>query len=139
MEQANCIFCKIIKDEIPSTKVYENENLISFLDINPVNIGHTLIVPKKHFNNLYDTPDEILCEMMKLTKKLSVAIRNAIEADGINIEMNNEKTAGQLVPHAHSHIVPRFEGDGFTHWHGKRLYAEGEMDEVAEKIKAKIK
>ncbi len=135
----DCLFCKIIKGEIPSAKVYENENIIAFLDLHPVNIGHTLIVPKNHYDNLYDTPDEIICEMMKLTKKLSIAIKNSMHADGINIEMNNEKSAGQIIPHAHWHIVPRFGDDGFTHWHGKRPYKEGEMSEVVDKIITALK
>ena len=134
----NCIFCKIITGELPSVKIYEDEELYAFLDINPVNIGHTLVVPKKHFENLYETPDEILCEMTKLTKKLSINIKNALKADGINIEMNNDKPAGQLVPHAHLHIIPRFEGDGFTHWHGKRPYNENEALEIAKKIREKL-
>ena len=87
-----------------------------------------------HYENIYTTPTKILCEMMEITKQLSIAIKTAMKADGINIEMNNEKIAGQLVPHAHLHIVPRFEGDGFTHWHSKRPYNEGEAAKVAEKI-----
>ena len=139
MEKNDCVFCKIIKGELPSSKVYESYNTLAFLDINPVNIGHTIVIPKKHFNNLYDTPEEFLCEMMKITKNLSIAIKSATKADGINLEMNNDRAAGQLVNHIHWHIVPRFEGDGFTHWHGKRPYNEGEMSEVAEKIRKEIK
>ena len=77
--------------------------------------------------------------MMKIAKNLSVAIKSATKADGINLEMNNDRAAGQLVDHTHWHIVPRFEGDGFTHWHGKRDYNEGEMSEVSKKIKIEIK
>ncbi len=130
----DCLFCKIIKREIPSTKIYEDRNIFVFLDINPVNIGHTLVVPKDHWENIYTTPTKILCEMMEIAKQLSIAIKTATKADGINIEMNNEKAAGQLVSHAHLHVVPRFGDDGFTHWHGKRPYNEGEMQEVADKI-----
>lgn len=130
----DCIFCKIIKREIPSTKIYEDKNIFVFLDINPVNIGHSLVISKDHYENIYDTPTKILCAMTETAQQLSVAIKIALKADGINIEMNNEKIAGQLVPHAHLHVVPRFEGDGFTHWHGQRPYNEGEMEKVAEEI-----
>src|SRR6476620_7470467 len=122
----NCLFCKIINKEIPSDIVYEDADMIAILDINPVNIGHTLIIPKEHHLNLYELSDELLGKMAVAAKKLSIAIKHTMKADGINIEMNNDPVAGQLVPHAHIHIVPRFEGDGFTHWHGKRKYFEGE-------------
>lgn len=131
----SCLFCKIIAGEIPSTKVYEDDNVLAFLDIHPVNIGHTLVIPKAHHTNLYETPDEDLARMIAVVKKLSIAIKKALNADGINIEMNNDPVAGQIIFHAHLHIVPRFSGDGFTHWRGARGYNEGEMAEVSEKIK----
>ncbi len=130
----DCLFCKIIAGEIPCTKVYEDETVLAFLDIHPVNIGHTLIIPKTHAANLYDTPDITLAHMMSVTKKLSIAIKSALNTDGINIEMNNDSVAGQIIFHAHMHIVPRFLGDGFTHWNGARGYRESEMAEVAQKI-----
>ena len=130
----DCLFCKIISGEIPSTKVYEDEQCYAFLDINPVNIGHTLLVPKTHSENLYTVADEDIAHMAVVLKKLSIAIKKAVGADGINIEMNNEPVAGQLIFHTHLHIVPRFEDDGFTHWRGARGYNDGEMQEVAEKI-----
>lgn len=130
----DCLFCKIIAGEIPSSKVYEDNTCYAFLDINPVNIGHTLLVPKEHSTNLYETSDEDLARMAPVIKKLSVAIKSAVGADGINIEMNNDSVAGQLIFHTHIHIVPRFEGDSFTHWQGARGYKKGEMQEVAKKI-----
>lgn len=132
---ASCLFCKIIAGEIPCTKIYEDDTVLAFLDINPVNIGHTLVIPKAHHINLYETPNDDLAHMMPVIKKLSIAIKSALNADGINIEMNNDTTAGQLIFHTHIHIIPRFQGDGFTHWHGTRGYNEGEMEEVGEKIK----
>lgn len=131
----NCIFCKIISGEIPAQKVYEDNEILAFLDLNPVNIGHTLVMPKKHFMNLYDTPDETLAVMAPVIKKISIAIKTALGADGINVEMNNDGVAGQLLFHTHVHIIPRFEGDGFVHWRGARGYRDGEMAEVGEKIK----
>jgi histidine triad (HIT) family protein len=129
----NCIFCKIIKKEIPSDIVYEDENFIAFLDINPINKGHTLVVPKEHSTNLYDMSDKIAKEIFPLIKKLATAIKKAVGAEGINIGMNNEAAAGQLVMHSHIHIMPRFKGDGLRHWPGKKL----EKDEM-QALKAKI-
>ncbi|HBH71777.1 MAG: Histidine triad family protein [Parcubacteria group bacterium GW2011_GWC1_42_11] len=134
----SCLFCKIIAGEIPSSKVYEDDNVLAFLDIRPVNIGHTLVIPKNHHINLYETQDEDLSRMIAVIKKLSIAIRNALNADGINIEMNNDPVAGQIIFHTHIHIIPRFKGDGFTHWHGARGYNEGEADEVIQKIKTRL-
>ena len=131
----SCLFCKIIAGEIPCTKVYEDDTVLAFLDIHPVNIGHTLVIPKAHHANLYETPDETLAHMMPVVKKLSIAVKGALNADGINIEMNNDPVAGQIIFHSHLHIVPRFSGDGFTHWRGARGYNEGEVAEVSEKIK----
>ncbi len=131
---SDCIFCKIVKGEIPADRVYEDENCLAFLDITPVNPGHVLLIPKKHYENLYDLPDEILGKMAPIIKKLAIAMKKAVDAEGINIGMNNERPAGQLVNHAHFHIMPRFSGDGFQHWHGQP-YKEGESQEVASKIK----
>lgn len=129
-----CLFCKIISNEIPCTKVYEDDIVLAFLDIHPVNIGHTLVIPKAHHTNLYDTPNETLAHMMTVAKKLSIAVKSALNADGINIEMNNDPVAGQIIFHTHLHIIPRFSGDDFTHWHGARGYNEGEETEVSHKI-----
>lgn len=129
-----CLFCKIVSGEIPCTKVYEDDTVLAFLDIHPVNIGHTLVIPKKHYPNLYETPNETLAHMMIIVRKISIAIKKALNTDGINIEMNNDSTAGQIIFHTHIHIVPRFQGDGFTNWNGSRDYREGETVQVAEKI-----
>lgn len=131
---ASCLFCKIIAGEIPAKKIYEDDTVLAFLDIHPVNIGHTLVIPKAHFANLYDTSDETLSHMMTVVKKLSVAVKGALNADGVNIEMNNDAVAGQIIFHTHLHIIPRFSGDGFTHWRGARGYREGEDIEVVQKI-----
>lgn len=134
----SCLFCKIIAGEVPSAKIYDDTSVVSFLDINPVNIGHTLVVPKKHFATLHDIPDETLTPLMQTVRRLADAIKAAVNADGINIEMNNGEAAGQIIHHAHIHIVPRYKGDGFTHWKGARGYADGEIQEVLGKIKSEI-
>lgn len=132
--EAECIFCKIVKREIPASIIYEDEDVISFLDIFPVNIGHSLVIPKKHFENMFETPEDVLGKMMIASKKIAKATKEQLRTNGTNIVINNEKAGGQLVFHVHLHIIPRFDGDGFEHWHGKRPYQEGEKEEVVKKI-----
>ena len=133
----DCFFCKIIAGRIPSSKIYEDDNVFAFLDINPVNPGHTLVIPKEHTPNLYEISDEDLCKVIKVVKTLSITIKKVLNADGINLEMNNDAIAGQLIFHAHIHIVPRFEGDELKHWPGKH-YEGGRQEEIAEKIRKAI-
>jgi len=130
----NCIFCKIIKGEIPSDKVYEDEATLAFLDISPVNIGHTLVIPKKHYVNIYETPEDVMMHLMKTVKKVSHGIKDGLKADGINVAMNNDPAAGQVVFHSHIHVIPRHANDGFGPWQGKRLYKEGEKETITKKI-----
>lgn len=130
----DCLFCKIIAGEIPATKIYEDEKTFAFLDINPVNPGHTLIVPKKHSENIFDIEKQDLCAIAETSKKIAQAIKKGLNPDGINIINNNQPAAGQVIFHYHTHIIPRFENDGFKHWHGSS-YKEGEGNDVAEKIK----
>lgn len=134
----DCLFCGIIKEIIPAEKVYEDTDFLAFLDINPVNIGHTLLVPKSHAENLYEIPDATLAHIAPVIKKLSVTIKSVMHADGVNIMMNNDRAAGQLIPHAHVHIIPRFSGDGFTHWKGNRKYENGEIAQTGESIRKSI-
>jgi histidine triad (HIT) family protein len=129
-----CIFCKIAKKEIPADIIYEDTGVLAFLDISPVNIGHTLVIPKEHFVNIYETPEDVLAGMMKAAKLISKAIKSETKADGINITMNNDPAAGQIIFHSHIHIIPRLEKDGFGMWHGRRPYNEGEKEQVAKKI-----
>jgi len=130
-----CIFCKIVKGEIPCYKVYEDPKFVAFLDINPINKGHTLIIPKKHFETILDIEKEQFGEIMKLTKKLSEAIIKAIKADGFEICINNKKAAGQLVPHLHVHIMPRFKNDGLKFDWPTKKFSQVEMQNIANKIK----
>jgi len=121
--------------EIPSTKVYEDEHTMAFLDINPVNPGHTLVVPKEHYKNIFDLPRDVLCQLAETVQKVSIAVEKGVEADGIVVTSNNNEAAGQVIEHAHTHVVPRHRGDGIKHWPGSP-YKEGEEKEVAEKIKS---
>lgn len=134
----DCLFCKIAKGDIPSEKVFENNDFLAFLDINPVNPGHILLIPKSHYKDLYDMPDNILSKAGPLIKRLSIALKKSLDANGINLAMNNESGAGQEIFHAHFHIMPRFEGDSYKLWHGMPYEREGLISETAEKIRKEI-
>ena len=129
----DCIFCKIVKGDIPCQKIYENDKVLAFLDIMPVHKGHTLVIPKEHYPALLDMPDDVLAEAAKAAKKVSKAVVRATGADGFNIGQNNGEAAGQAVFHFHLHIIPRFKGDGFKHWPHKKLPDE-EMKQIQEDI-----
>lgn len=130
----DCLFCKIISGDIPSIKVYEDGDVFAFLDINPINLGHTIVIPKVHATNIYEMSDASLQTVMKAVKQLSISIKKATSADGINIGMNNDRAAGQIIFHAHVHVIPRFEGDGHRHWQKKKI-SDDQMTDIAEKIK----
>ena len=133
-----CVFCKIVKEEIPSDKIYEDDNFFAFLDINPNNPGHTLVIPKNHYENIYNLPDEILKNIAPLIKKIAIAVKKGVNADGINIIMNNDIAAGQIVPHAHFHVIPRFADDGLRHWPRKSYSNKEEVAKTAGKIKKEL-
>lgn len=138
MEKAveNCVFCKVVKGELPTTKVYEDADTFAFLDIKPVNPGHTLVVPKKHYTNIHDMPDELVGKVAIVAKKIADAILK-LGAKGVNIGMNNGEAAGQIIFHAHVHVMPRYGTDTFSLWVGKE-YDGNERQEVAKKIKAAL-
>lgn len=137
MSQHDTLFDKIVRREIPAEIVYENDAVLAFLDINPNNPGHTLVIPKIPSGNLLTISAESWGAVMEAVRILAPRIKEAVDADGINLMMNNEPSAGQIVPYTHVHIIPRFESDGLEHWHG-RPYAEGELTKVGEKIRAVV-
>lgn len=128
-----CIFCKIVKGEIPCHKIYEDDKILAFLDIMPINKGHTLIVPKKHSRDMLEDDDADLAACIKTAKKLAKSIVNAMKADGFNLGINTKEAAGQAVFHTHFHIIPRFKEDGLKHWPGQKKEME-ELKEVQNKI-----
>ncbi|MFA5187896.1 MAG: HIT family protein [Patescibacteria group bacterium] len=138
MPNEDCLFCQIVAGEVPSINVAESESCIAILDTNPVNPGHTLIIPKKHSINMLDADEETLKDMIVFTKRVAQAILNGLGYDAFNLELNNGRIAGQIIPHLHWHIVPRIAEDGLTHWPGKK-YKAGEAEEIAEKIRADLK
>ena len=131
----DCLFCKIIRKEIPAEIVYEDEAAIVFVDIKPINPGHLLVVPKEHAADFASASDEAVRAAAIVAKKMGKAVMEAFQAPAFNLGVNNGRAAGQLVDHLHLHVIPRFENDGHAHWHGG-AYAEGEMQEVAERLKS---
>ena len=107
-----CIFCKIARGEVKAEKIYETENVVSFLDINPRAPGHSLVIPKKHAEKLADLENELVADVFKATKKVVIMLKKALSPDAFTIGINDGKAAGQEIPHLHVNIIPRFEGDG---------------------------
>lgn len=130
----DCIFCKLANGVFPTNTVYEDDMFRVILDLGPASPGHMLILPKEHYANLYELPEEIAAEAMKLAKKLAIAAKKALNADGVNVVQNNEEAAGQTVMHYHLHVVPRFFGVGqFNAWEPGSAAPE-ELAEQAAKI-----
>lgn len=135
----DCIFCKIIQGEIPATKVYEDEKVLAFMDINPLNDGHTLVVPKRHAETIFEIDPQDLIATMKVAQRLAIAIKKALNSDGMIVVQLNNKAAGQMVPHLHIHLIPRWENDGLQI--GKWEMKPGDMEkikDIAEKIKKEV-
>lgn len=131
---SDCIFCQIVAGKIPSAAVYESDKVLAFLDIGPIGEGHTLVIPKEHHVLIYDIPDEVLKEMAVVAKKIGEAVHKVFGAQGFNLLQNNLAVAGQLIDHAHIHVIPRAAGDGFLTTWPAGSYTHGRMDEVKEKI-----
>lgn len=133
----NCIFCKIIAGEIPSAKVYEDEHVFAFLDISQVTKGHTLVIPKAHVKDIYETSDEIASQLFARVPKIAQAIEKSFNPKGINILSNTGEAAGQSVFHLHLHLIPRYdETDGFSqNWvtHNDD-YSKEDLSNIAETI-----
>lgn len=139
MNLDSCIFCKIIKQEIPATVVYEDEDVLAFMDIGPIIKGHVLVIPKNHYDPIGDTPDDVLAKLIKVCKKIARAQQKGLNADGCNIIQNNGACSGQEVPHLHFHVIPRFNDDGHQwNWTPKSYEQMSEMQALRERIAAAL-
>ncbi len=137
MNEEKTIFEKLVSGELPCAKVYEDEETFAFLNIKPNSIGHTLVITKKPYRNIFDLPTESAKNLFASVKKISMAIRKAINCDGLNIVINNEKAANQVIFHIHVHLIPRKNGDDLNP--DKYVtYKDGEMDYVAKKIATEL-
>lgn len=138
MEADDCIFCKMAAGQVPVTKIYEDDDVLGFLDIGPVSDGHTLVMPKQHFERLHDCPAELLGRICSKLGVIAKAVKTAMNADGYNVLNNNSRAAGQIVDHVHFHIIPRNTGDGvFDRWPCYK-YEKGKIEKIAAKIRENL-
>jgi histidine triad (HIT) family protein len=138
MSVNDCVFCKMVAGQIPVTKIYEDNVVLSFLDIGPISDGHTLVIPKQHFEKLHQCPAEILGRVASRLGKIAKAVAAAMNSDSYNVLCNNGRAAGQLVEHLHFHIIPRNTGDGvFNRWPAYK-YEKGEIEDIAVKIRENL-
>lgn len=135
MRNENCIFCKILNGEIPSAKLYEDEDFAIILDVGPASFGHALIIPKEHYANLFEMPEEMLSKCMKLAKVWGDKLVKALNADGLNLVQNNGLAAGQTVFHYHLHMIPRYDGDSVGGLWTPGSLSEEQKKEILEKVK----
>lgn len=136
----DCIFCKIIAGDIPSTKLYEDDLVLAFLDIAPINHGHLLVIPKDHHSSSATIPEDVAGRMFHVGTRLGVACKRALDVEGFNLHLADGQCAGQEVFHAHLHLVPRSVDDGFHwNWRQKAYEDDQQREDVAEKIKDKLK
>jgi histidine triad (HIT) family protein len=135
----DCIFCQIAQKKILSQIVYEDENFIAFLDIHPANKGHTLVIPKNHVTDLNELKEDVAKELFSIVQRVAHGVQKATNADAFNIIQNNGPAAGQIVPHVHIHVIPRFEKDGLSLGVFRQGKYEGnEIASIANAIKSKI-
>jgi histidine triad (HIT) family protein len=130
---SDCIFCKIIAGEIPADKVFENEMVFAFLDASPKSRGHTLIVPKKHFENIFDIDEKYLEAIIRASKEISILAKERLGAEGINTINNSGVVAHQSVLHYHMHVIPRYKDDELNTWPDSP-YKETDFKEVVQKL-----
>jgi len=134
----DCIFCKMVAGQVPVIKIYEDQTVLAFLDIGPLSDGHTLVIPKQHFDRLHDCPEEILAHLSSVLRRTAKAVAVGLNYEGYNVLCNNGRAAGQLVGHLHFHIIGRKKSDGlFTTWPAGK-YHEGVIETVAEKIRKNL-
>jgi histidine triad (HIT) family protein len=135
----NCIFCGIAQGKIPASIVYEDKDVISFLDINPVQRGHTLVIPKRHFVDIWDIEPEVLVRVMEVTKRVAHRLQDVMEVEGINTFSASGKPAGQDIFHFHMHIIPLAKGEKtkfIEWWKGAMGHAgRSELDELAKTLR----
>ena len=134
----SCVFCRIVKGELPSARVYENGDILAFLDVNPISRGHTLVIPKGHYETLLDIPEELGAEIIPVLARVGKALLAATGANGFNCLQNNFAAAGQIVFHSHWHVIPRVRGDGLAQWPHNAKSDATDREALAEAIRAAL-
>ena len=134
----DCVFCKIVRKEAPSSVVYEDSDVIAIMDIKPVSQGHTLIIPKHHYEDIFDAPEEQIAIAHEITKQIALAVKKVSKADGISIVQQNGKAAGQEIFHLHIHVIPRFEGVKMPKFVELEFASRQALEDIAAKIRANL-
>lgn len=134
MKDTNCIFCKIAGGDIPSKTLYEDDKFRVILDLGPATKGHALILPKNHYANLYELPDETAGEVMKLAKKMAAQMTDRLGCEGFNLVQNNGELAGQTVFHFHMHLIPRYRDDGQKIGWKPGEVSQEELEEIRKQV-----
>ena len=138
MDADECLFCKMVAGQIPVTKVYEDDVVLSFLDIGPISDGHTLVIPKQHYEKVHLCPAELLVQVASSIGKIAQAVASAMDVDAYNVLCNNGRAAGQVIDHLHFHIIPRRVGDGVLDRWPSYKYKEGQLEKFADQIRKKL-
>jgi histidine triad (HIT) family protein len=134
----DCIFCKIVAGELPCFKLHEDEDTLAFMDINPLNDGHALVIAKGHHVNLFETPDEALAAVASVVKRVAQAVQEVLAPDGLNVLQANGPAAGQSVYHYHVHVLPRrSDDDAKINW-GLRPGDMARIEELAGRVRARL-
>ena len=134
----DCAFCKIIAGEIPSFRLFEDEATIAFMDINPANEGHALVIPREHAADLYSVSEEALARTAGTARKVAAAVAKTLNPDGLNLVQCNGPAAAQSVMHFHVHVLPRVKGDGLSMNWGLKLGDIEAIGKLAERIRANL-
>lgn len=138
MSATDCLFCKIIQGTIPCAKVFETDRVLAFLDIAPSAPGHALVLPKEHHPTLLDLPRELSGDLLEAVQRVGRAVMDATGATGLNVLANTYASAGQVIFHAHLHLIPRTSGDGLVDWPGTPYDSNETMARLAEAIRGRI-
>ncbi|MDP2665981.1 MAG: HIT family protein [Candidatus Diapherotrites archaeon] len=132
--EKECVFCQIVSGQIPSHKVYEDDSFLAFLDIDPISLGHTLIIPKTHSTTLLEANQKVRAGMIEMVARLAPGILKAVGAPAFNVGINTGKEAGQIIFHTHVHVIPRFPQDGLRSW-GRAANLSPNLPDIAQKIR----
>jgi histidine triad (HIT) family protein len=134
----DCIFCAIVKGRAPAETIFEDEETLAFMDINPANPGHTLVIPKRHVRDVYELDDETAAVVMKATARVARAIKTALQPDWMNLVQSNERAGGQEIFHVHVHVIPRWYGDGLRLARPSEVRRTMSIEEAAAKIRREV-
>ena len=138
MNDETCIFCRIAQKQVPASSVYEDEKVMAFLDIRPLNEGHTLVIPKAHYENIFDVPQELNAYIHGAIKQIATAVKKAMNTDGISIIQQNGKAANQDIPHLHVHVIPRYNGQKMPSFSETSEAKREQLSQTAAKIQKQL-